>query len=314
MPKVDIHADDYAFTVNISKDLLSCMQQGELNSISILTNTSNFQECMDLLYQAIPNLPFLPKMSVHLNFVEGYSLQETGKASILTKGDSNLINLSWGRAFLLSYLPWKRKEAKEQIKKEIKMQIETAQTAISRALEIAKEHGIPCGQKGLRIDSHLHTHVTPVAWEALCEAIEEERYEVEYIRNPKEMLGAFISEVSLWKTYRPINFVKNILLSFCSHKVDDYGKTHGMEPMYVWGLIMSGNMDYDRIVKLYPKITTKAEKDNRVLEMIFHPGLMLPEEVTEEIDEEAANTFVLRSDRRVEKDTVGRIRMLVEQG
>ena len=312
MPKVDIHADDYALTVNTSKDMLSCMQKGELDSISILSNMSCFWECMDLLYQAIPNLPFLPKMSVHLDFVEGYGLTGGGNASLLVESDDNLLRLSWGKLFLMSYLPWKRREAKGQLKREIKMQIETAQAAISRAIKTAREHGIPCAQKNLRIDSHQHAHMIPVVWEALTEVIEEEHYKVEYIRNSKEMLGVFLSKISLWKTYRPVNFVKNILLSLYSHKVDHYAKTHNLDQMYIWGLVMSGHMDYDRIVRLHPGITAKAEIDHRALELIFHPGRMLPEEVSGEVDEKAAKDFYMQKNRHVEMDAVGRVRPLFE--
>lgn len=311
MLKTDIHADDYALTVNTSKDMLSCMREGKLDSISIVPNMSCFRKCMDMLYEALPEFPFLPKMSVHLDFVEGHSLAGINQVPLLTKDGSTLMGLSWGGLFLLSYLPWKRRKAKEQLKKEIKAQIEMVQAEVNRAIDMAKEYGIPCTQKGVRIDSHQHAHMIPAVWEALTEVITEEKYEAEYIRNSKEMLGTFIAEVSLWKTYRPINFVKNRLLSFYSHKADSYAKARGMEQMYLWGLIMSGHMDYDRIVRLYPKIASKAERDNRVLEILFHPGLMLPDEVSEEIGEEAARDFYLRKDRHVEMDAVARIAALL---
>ena len=308
MPKTDIHADDYALTVNTSKDMLTCMKKGQLDSISIVPNMSCFRECVEMLYQAIPTLPFLPKMSVHLDFVEGHSLAGAEEAPLLVKGGSAIMGLSWGGVFLLSYLPWKRWAAKEQLKKEIKAQIEAVQAAVQYAMDIAKEHGIPCAQKRVRIDSHQHAHMIPVVWEALTEVIAEEKYDVEYIRNPKEMMAVFLAEISLWKTYRPINFVKNRLLSLYSHKADRYAKVHDMEQMYLWGLIMSGHMDYDRVVKLYPKIAAKAEKDNRVLEILFHPGLMLPAEASDEIGGDAAEDFYLRRDRHVEMDAVNRIR------
>lgn len=311
MLKTDIHADDYALTVNTSRDMIFCMEEGLLDSISIVPNMSCFQECMDLLYQAIPRLPFLPKMAVHLDFVEGHSLAGADQVPMLTKDGNILMGLSWGGVFLLSYLPWKRRAAKEQLKKEIKAQIETVQAAVGRAMEIAKNHGISCGQKSIRIDSHQHAHMIPVVWEAMTEVIEEEGYAVEYIRNSKEMMGVFLSEFSLWKSYRPINFVKNRLLSCYSHKADRYVKAHSMEQMYLWGLVMSGHMDYDRIVTLYPKMAAKAENDNRVLEILFHPGLTLPEEVSDEIGEEAAGDFYLREDRHVEMETVKRIRALI---
>lgn len=313
MLKTDIHADDYALTVNTSKDMLFCMKKGKLDSISIVPNMSCFHECMEMLYQAIPTLPFLPGMSVHLDFVEGHSLAGAKEVPLLVKDGSMLMGLSWGGVFLLSYLPWKRWDAKKQLKKEIKAQIEAVQAAVQHAMDIAKKHGIPCAQKHIRIDSHQHAHMIPIVWEALTDVIAEEKYDIEYIRNPKEMMGVFLAEFSLWKTYRPINFVKNRLLSLYSHRADRYAKAHDMEQMYLWGLIMSGHMDYDRIVRLYPKIAAKAQKDNRVLEILFHPGLMLPEELSDEIGEDAAKDFYLRQDRHVEMEAVSQISTLLSR-
>lgn len=312
MVKTDIHADDYALTPNTSRDMLTCMKEGWLDSISVVPNMSCFEECMNMLYKEIPDLPFLPVMSVHLDFVEGRCLAGKEEAPFLIAdgGQNDRMGLSWGGVFALSYLPWKRKAAKEQLKKEIRAQIRTAWQAIESAMHIAQKHGVACRQKGLRIDSHQHAHMIPVVWEALTEVLAEEKYKIEYIRNSREMMGAFIAQRSLWKTYRPINFVKNRLLSLYSHKVDRYSKSHGFEQMYLWGLIMSGCMDYDRIVVLYPRIARKARRENRTLEILFHPGLTLPEEVTAEIGREAAEEFYLRPDRHVEMEAVGRIREL----
>ena len=58
MSKPDIHADDYALTLNTSKDMLECMRAGRLDSISIVPNMSCFEACMELFYGAIPGLPF----------------------------------------------------------------------------------------------------------------------------------------------------------------------------------------------------------------------------------------------------------------
>ncbi len=304
MVKIDIHADDYALTVNTSKDILDCMKAGKLNSISIVPNMSCFEQCMDMLYEEIPSLPFLPLMSVHLDFVEGRSLAGNGEVPLLTGADGDLMGLSWGGLFKLSYLPWKRKEAKRQLKKEIKAQIERVQKAVEHCHKIAESSGVSCAQKGLRIDSHQHAHMIPVVWEAITEVAVEEGDSLEYIRNSKEVLGIFVSEISLWKTYRPINFVKNRLLSLYSHKVDRYASAHNKEQMYLWGLVMSGRMDHERIQKLYGAMLHKAERDNRVLEILFHPGITLPEEVTEEIAREAVETFYLLQDRHIEKDAV----------
>lgn len=313
MLKTDIHADDYALTVNTSKDMISCMLQGQLDSISIVPNMSCFDACMGLFYQAIPQMPFLPKISVHLDFVEGHCLALADEVPLLVKDGSSLMGLAWGGLFTLSYLPWKRGAAKVQLKKEIKAQIERVHGAVSHAMDIAKRHGVTSSQERIRIDSHQHAHMIPVVWEALTEVIAEEHYQVEYIRNSKEALGVFVSETSLWKTYRPVNFIKNRLLSLYSHEADRYMREHHMDQMYLWGLVMSGYMDYDRIVRVLPKYAALAERKGRTLEILFHPGLTISDEVTEEIGEEAARDFYLRQDRHVEMDAVNRMKALLSQ-
>lgn len=304
MSKPDIHADDYALTRNTSEDMLECMREGRLDSISIVPNMNCFEECMELFYGEIPKLPFLPLMSVHLDFVEGRSLAGRDQTPDLTKPGSDLMGLGWGGLFAASYLPHKRKKIKVQLQCEITAQLAKAQGAIDKCMKIAAENGVPCGQKGLRIDSHQHAHMIPVVWEAVLEVVRKERYSLEYIRNSKEVLGAFLTDVSLYKTYRPVNFVKNRLLSLYSHKVDRFCKENGMQQMYLWGLVMSGRMDRERIEKLYGKMKRKAERDGRTLEILFHPGITLPEEVTPEIAQEAADDFYLREDRHVEKEAV----------
>ena len=109
MVRTDIHADDYALTLQTSQDMLSCMQKGQLDSISIVPNMSCFEACMELLYAAVPKLPFLPLMSVHLDFVEGRCLAGASSVPLLAadggrSGQEGLIGLSWGGVFVLSAL------------------------------------------------------------------------------------------------------------------------------------------------------------------------------------------------------------------
>ena len=304
MSRPDIHADDYALTLNTSKDMLECMRAGKLDSISIVPNMSCFEECMALFYTEIPRLPFLPLLSVHLDFVEGRSLAGRAAAPDLVKEDSDLMGLGWGGLFLASYLPGKRGRIKAQLKQEIRAQLARVQQAVRKCEEIAEQAGVPCAQKGLRIDSHQHAHMIPVVWEAILETVSEEGYTLEYIRKSKEVLGVFLTNVSLYKTYRPINFVKNRLLDLYSHKVDRFYKEKGMTQMYLWGLVMSGRMDRERIERLYPKMQRKAQKAQRTLEILFHPGITLPEEVTGEIAKDAVEDFYLLRDRHVEKEAV----------
>ena len=299
MKNIDIHADDYALTINTSKDMLECMRQGNLDSISIICNMPCFDKCMDMFYEEIPNLPFLPLISVHIDLIEGDSVSED--VPLMSK--DNVMSLSWKDVFFISFGS-KKEELKKELKKEIKAQIDKVWDVTKKCMEIAKENNVPCEQKAIRIDSHQHIHSLPIVWEALMEVIEENNYEVEYIRNPKEPLMPFVSELSLWSSYRPINFVKNRLLMFYSKQNDEYCGRNDMQKMYMWGLVMSGKMDIDRIRKLYPKMVEVADKNNRRLEILFHPGMTLEEEKCNEIAEDALKDFYLSENRHIEKDAV----------
>lgn len=302
---IDVHADDYALTINTSKDMLECMKSGKLNSISIVPNTSCFDECMDYLYEAIPELPFLPKISVHLDFVEGIVLTDTDNDFIkVNKNGKSLISMTWVKLFAASYNPFVYRKIKRQLAREVIYQIEKVNNAVKKCIDIANANGISVSQKDIRIDSHQHSHMIPIVWNALMDAAKEKNYRFEYIRNSKEPITPFISNISLWKTYNAANIVKNLILNFYSKKVDRFNKKAGNENMYMWGLVMSGNMDKDRVNKLLQDMINKANKDNRVLEILFHPGLMLMEEATDEIAEDAIKHFYATNGRKREYEAV----------
>ena len=56
---VDIHADDYGYTLNTSKEMLSCIDS--LDSISIICNTSYFDESIVLVSEGVPDMKQLRK-------------------------------------------------------------------------------------------------------------------------------------------------------------------------------------------------------------------------------------------------------------
>ena len=95
----------------------------------------------------------------------------------------------------------------------------------------------------------------PVVADALFEVLEENGWRAEYIRDAREPFFPFVRETSLYKTYRPVNFVKNMILNFCSLLLEKRMRRAGFKPMYLWGLVMSGNMDRQRVERLFPAMT-----------------------------------------------------------
>lgn len=301
MNKIDIHADDYGYTLNTSKDILDSIKKEELDSISIICNTSFFDESMELFYKTIPQLKKMPCLSIHLNLVEGYCLSDSSLLS-----NDGVINVSWGNLLKYSFL--NRNEAKKQIKDEIIKQIDITNEKIEKCINIAKENNIKVRQKGLRIDSHMHTHAIPVVFEALKEVIEEGKYNVEYIRNPKESITPFIKKIKLWPTYSIVNIAKNLILNVFSTKIDKYCENKKIEKTYLCGLVLSGKMDYLRIKEIYSLMIDKSKRDGRTLEMLFHPGRALNEEISKELNKDNMNNFNLSYNRSIEKDTLSRLK------
>ena len=297
---VEIHADDYALTVNTSKEMLILMKDGVLDGISVIANNPCLDECKGYLLDAIPSLPFLPVMSVHLNLVEGLSLS----GCMGTSSDSSQVFISetWASLFAASFIPFYRKKMKKALKAEIRSQIDDGKRFIDECIKKADASGVSCKQKALRIDGHQHTHMIPLVWSALVEVIDENGYDVEYIRNSKEPWQPFMNCAELAPTYRFANRVKNRLLNLLSGPVDRYCRKMGLRPMYLWGLMMSGRMDKDRVAKLYPSMLERAEADGRNLEILFHPGRMTDDEEYRGIPKKSADDFYLSAGRDIEKE------------
>lgn len=286
--KINIHADDYALTVNTSRDILDCMRKGALDSISIVPNMPCFEECMEMLCEAIPSLPFLPRMNIHLNLVEGKGF---------------LKRLSWGKLFLYSFIKCSGYMEKA-VKEELEWQIGRCDAAISKCIRIAEDNDIKHSRQGMRLDSHQHTHHLPIVWEALMSILEERGCRVEYIRCVREPLTVFLSKKELVLSYNPVNIIKNLILNALSFKIEKYIDSHGLRKMYLWGIVMSGKMDLRRIKSLMPSFIKRAEKDGRDIEILFHPGMALEDEIGSRIDKRAARNFYLSPNRHIEKKTV----------
>ena len=241
---------------------------------------SCFEECVRLYREAQEEFPWQPAISVHVNLMEGSCLSDPKDLPDLVD-EKGHFQISWEKLFFVSYLP-SRNRFKKQLKKEIELQIKAVAGAFSEL-----------NLQELRIDSHQHTHMIPVVAEALFEVLEEQGWKASYIRDAKEPFFVFLKKTSLYKTYRPVNFVKQKRF-----------RNAGMKPMYLWGLIMSGHMDEERIRQLLPNMEKKAEHNGRMLEILFHPGQVLREEISDEFSQEDAIAFHVSPDRSVEKQAV----------
>lgn len=291
MSKIDVHADDYGLTMNTSVDILKGVLNGKLNSISVTPNTTCFEKARDYFFEKLSNQE-KPAISVHLNFMEGYCCGNKEELKDLTD-EEGLFKISWGDLVKYNYHPGKRAMVKEQLKKEIKVQL----WKVIDGYELLKN-----GK--LRVDSHQHTHMIPIVMDALLEVIQEEKLPIEYIRISKETWSVYLKKISFYPTYRLINLIKVMVLNWYAIGDEKKLKKYGIPTMLLSGVFLSGKMDEERVKTLLPDLKKVADKKGITLEVLFHPGTALSEEVGKEFNNPDANKFYLSPNRQVEFQAV----------
>ena len=280
MYEIDYHADDYASSPENSRRILSLVRAGRVDSFSVLTNMGCFGECMRLLRESWDLFPRKPLLSVHLNLIDGrwLSSPEAGK----------IIRQSWAGILLRSLLPGQRKKMLALFSAEIEAQISSF---LTQTADLKDEAGRPLE---LRIDSHVHTHMIPLVFRALLAALDRMRLigQVRFIRCSTEPFFIFFRTPGVTGTVPLINLLKNIILKVLSVPVRKRLRSMGIPTGYIFGVALTGEMDLKRVLLLRPGMSAYAQKKDALLEVLSHPGRVLPEEVFEEYGPEDRKAFV----------------------
>lgn len=248
---------------------------------------------MKRLQEEWESFPVKPLISVHLNLMEGHCVSDVLEVPDLVDG-RGYFKISWGGLLLASYHPLMRNRILEQIKREFICQIERVQSNLPEGCE-------------LRLDSHQHTHMIPVVREGMFAAIDERKYPVRFVRVAREPLGPFLSQVALCPSYGIVNLIKNVILNIYAGSMERELNKRKISYDLIWGLIMSGHMDLERIKRIYPAMEAHCIKRGRTLELLFHPGTVLPEEITEEYVKDGFVEFHLAEGRKIERHAVDKL-------
>lgn len=288
---IDIHVDDFGISRNASKDILDMIRLNKVNSISVIPNFSCFMDCMkELKVYLNENQENHVKISTHINLMEGKPCSDIDMVRDLVD-EKGYFKLTWGSLLVASYNPLAYRKLKNQLKIEISKQIASVVESLPS--------GCP-----VRIDSHQHTHAIPIVYRALIEVIEEEKLNVTYFRDPGEPIFPYLTSIKIIKTYSVVNIIKNILLNMYSLKIKNYCNKHNFESPIMWGVVMSGKMDYERVSILLDRFFNLAKKKKKNLEILFHGGSVKREELTEEYTKLGFVTFHLSPNRSIEKEAI----------
>lgn len=287
MSKIDIHADDYALSMHGSRDIIKLLKEKKLDSISVMPNMKCFDEAMAELRDA--DLLGTP-VSVHLNFMEGGCCAQPEDVSLLVD-ERGLFAVTWFSLFLDSFKPERRRMLTLQLAQEIECQIRKVQYIMPKDYQ-------------LRIDSHQHTHMIPVVRDALLLAIDRMGVDVTFMRLSREPLVTFLKHKELWREYSVMNLVKNVLLWALAFPMEKQLRKRKITYAEMFGLMLSGNMNPNCMQHLYADMETIAEKKGQDLEVLFHPGTVLADEISEENVQPGFIEFHLSPSRASEYEAV----------
>lgn len=290
---LNFHADDYGLSCNVSKDILSLVQRGFLDSISIIPNMSCFDQCMEMLHNSTNEHVRQITLCVHLNLMEGHCCAAPSKVPLLID-NNGYFKLSWSFLFMISYHPLLRKKYQSQLSVELDAQIK----------HFLKQ--MPSGYR-LRIDSHQHTHLIPVVWDALYDVLAQNHYNCEFIRIPVEPIAPYVKIPSLYGSYGLLAFPKNLALHFCTIHVHNRPIIHPQSHFTLWGIIMGGHMDSKRVLKLFPYFQ-KYSQDPDMLCLLFHPGTLLSDELSPEYNNPNFRIAETSPNRQMEYQSVCSLR------
>ncbi|MBR5420654.1 MAG: ChbG/HpnK family deacetylase [Lachnospiraceae bacterium] len=263
---IDFHADDYAASRENSLRLIELVQTGRIDSMSVLCNIGCFHECMELLKEHWDGFPKKPLLSVHLNLIDGYWLS--------SRGGKKIIHNSWERIFLHAAFggPGK-KQMEKSFTDEIAAQIAAF---LKETAGLKDDAGEPLK---LRIDSHVHTHMIPMVFDCLLDAIEQHGLteRVQFIRCSTEPLFMFLTTPGIAGTIAPVNLLKNVMLHVLSHPLRKRLGRMNIHTNRLFGIAMTGNMDEKRVSLLMDKMVNYAKKKDCRLEILSHPGRVIEE-------------------------------------
>jgi len=240
--KFILNADDFGMSKAYNKAVLDGYNHGFLTSASICANGNSFEAAVNEIIPECPNLG----IGVHLNIIEGNSLQEFNQTASLTDVNKNFNN-GYLKLIYLSNNNW----FIEQVEKEFRLQIE-------KVLKYSKvDH----------IDSHVHVHAIPKIFELTCKLAKE--YEIKQVRTQFENFYVVPSLTKHLNLKYPPNILKIILLNSFTLNNRAVLKQYDLKTNdFIIGVGYTGMMEDSTI---YHGLSALEDESNIVAEALIHP-------------------------------------------
>jgi len=252
--KIIYHADDFGISEYSCRCILECCDNGVLQSVAILANSPFYLQAVEMLK------PYLNanklRLAVHINLVEGFSVTPAGQIPHLVDSKGKF-KLSFGEMLFRTLL-----SPNGVLVREIRLEMENQIKRVLNSFE-------GCS---ISIDSHQHFHMIPAVFREVISLIEEMPVPLDHLRFADEPLLPFILVPSLYRTYRPINIIKNIVLKIMGSLDRKCIREKQYNTTVLFGLLFSGSMDKERVEHMIPYLYKVAKRRGCDLEVLSHPG------------------------------------------
>jgi hypothetical protein len=257
-----------------------------LNSISIIPNVNDISAPLNILDAEDTDKTKIRRV-LHINFVEGKSVSPVADVDMLVD-KKGFFNKSF-----VDILKWnytlcgkKRGKLKKQLKTEIAAQL--------RKVTAENDYTIT------GIDSHQHYHMIPIVFDAMMEVIdmaEFEKVNIKYIRIPVDPLEPIMKNKGQMGDIPKINWIKWIILKLYEGRNKSILDKRGINVPVFFGIFYTCEMKYDVVKLLLDSYVSFAEKNNRDLELMFHPGNLEAEYELLDVDSRELKEFYMSDNR-----------------
>lgn len=253
------HADDFGVSLEQSEKILSCYQEGVLNSISILPNVPDLGGALELLNKV--DKKRVIRRVLHLNFVEGRPLAGVKQVSLLVDKEG-YFDKSFFQFFIWNYTAAgkRRGNLKRQLCTEIRAQLRAVTT----------EHDFHI----TAVDSHQHYHMIPIIFDCLTAVLGEAEFahlDIRQVRIPVDPIKPVLTGQSP-KRIPTINLVKWLILKILSGRNIKLLLRKGIEVPTFFGILYTCEMRWEIVKALFPAYKKYANRKDTSLELMFHPG------------------------------------------
>jgi len=139
------NADDFGWDLSVNKAILYCYEKGYINSTSLMTNKSGFEDAVEMIHTR----PVIKNVGIHVNFFSGQPNSDfPGKKYLLPNGN-------WDMSKTSKLINFMDAQAKAWFFNEVEAQIQKA---------------INAGVNLIHLDSHLHLHTLPAFYNLFIRA------------------------------------------------------------------------------------------------------------------------------------------------